>query len=124
MFPALPHHEVEASDFYKYIESGLLEPRRMRQLLIWCGTRALSEKPSFATEDGPTRLAGKCGLAHGMACNLTSVAREIQQQLLKDFSSKSELSDWLSRVSLGIIVYLCVRLLIAFRRNQRNNRNR
>ena len=55
---ALPHDQVEAADFYKHIESGLLEPRRMRQLLIWCGTRALSEKPSFATEDGPARSAG------------------------------------------------------------------
>ena len=56
---ALPHDAVEAADFYKHIESGLLEPRRMRQLLIWCGTRALGEKPSFATEHGPARLAGR-----------------------------------------------------------------
>ena len=59
---ALPHEQVEAADFYKHIESGLLEPRRMRQLLMWCGTRALGEKPSFATEDGPARLAGEAHL--------------------------------------------------------------
>ncbi|SLM36694.1 mis12-mtw1 family protein [Lasallia pustulata] len=79
---ALPHDEVESSEFYKHIESdGLPEPRRMRQLLTWCGTRALGEKPSFSSEDSHARLA----------------AREIQQQLLKDFSSRSEMSDWFSR---------------------------
>ncbi|MCJ1474416.1 hypothetical protein MMC13_003074 [Lambiella insularis] len=78
---ALPHDEVESSEFYKHVESGLPEPRRMRQLLTWCGTRALGEKPSFASEDNHARLA----------------AREIQQQLLKDFSTRSEMSDWFNR---------------------------
>ena len=42
---ALPHSEVHAEDFYKHIESdGLTEPRRMRQLLTWCATRALEEQ--------------------------------------------------------------------------------
>lgn len=78
---ALPHDEVDSSEFYKHIESGLPEPRRMRQLLTWCGTRALGEKPSSTTEDYHAGFA----------------AREIQQQLLKDFSTKSEMSDWFSR---------------------------
>lgn len=56
----------------------------MRQLLTWCGTRALGDKPSFSSADSHAKLA----------------AREIQQQLLKDFSVKSELSDWFSRVSI------------------------
>lgn len=56
---ALPHDEVESSEFYKHIESeGMPEPRRMRQLLMWCGARALGEKPSFEKEDGNARLAG------------------------------------------------------------------
>lgn len=79
----MPHAEVETCEFYRHIESSLPEPRRMRQLLTWCGTRALEEKPSFDAEDSQARLA----------------AREIQQQLLKDFSVKSELSDWFGRVS-------------------------
>ncbi|KAL9098265.1 MAG: hypothetical protein Q9163_006049 [Psora crenata] len=79
---ALPHDEVESVEFYKHIESeGLSEPRRMRQLLTWCGTRALDDKPTFGTEDGNAVLA----------------AREIQSQLLKDFSTKSDLSDWFGR---------------------------
>lgn len=57
---ALPHDEVGSSEFYKHIESdGLPEPRRMRQLLTWCGTRALGEKPSFSAEDSHAKLAGE-----------------------------------------------------------------
>jgi hypothetical protein len=41
---AVPHSDVEVRDFYKHIEDGLPEPKRMRQLLTWCGTRVLPEK--------------------------------------------------------------------------------
>ncbi|KAL8810148.1 MAG: hypothetical protein Q9200_002818 [Gallowayella weberi] len=78
---ALPHDEVESIDFYKHIESSLTEPRRMKQLLTWCGTRALGDKPSSTQADFHARQA----------------AREIQQLLLKDFSTKSEMSDWFNR---------------------------
>ncbi|KAL8650828.1 MAG: hypothetical protein Q9210_003597 [Variospora velana] len=78
---ALPHDEVDSFEFYKHIESSLTEPRRMKQLLTWCGTRALGEKPSSSQPDFQARQA----------------AREIQQQLLKDFSTKSEMSDWFNR---------------------------
>jgi hypothetical protein len=44
VFPAVPHSDVEVRDFYKHIEDGLPEPKRMRQLLTWCGTRVLPEK--------------------------------------------------------------------------------
>ena len=63
---ALPHSEVEVSDFYKHIESeGLPEPRRMRQLLTWCATRAMGEQSEGSSdshpgyEDPSARLAGK-----------------------------------------------------------------
>ncbi|KAL8878988.1 MAG: hypothetical protein Q9198_003316, partial [Flavoplaca austrocitrina] len=78
---ALPHEEVDSTEFYKHIESSLTEPRRMKQLLTWCGTRALGEKPSSTQKDFHARQA----------------AREIQQLLLKDFSTKSEMSDWFNR---------------------------
>ena len=59
----MPHDEVETSEFYKHIESeGLSEPRRMKQLLTWCATRALGEKPSYALEDSNARLAGRLGV--------------------------------------------------------------
>ncbi|MCJ1351441.1 MAG: hypothetical protein MMC33_001425 [Icmadophila ericetorum] len=79
---ALPHDGVDSAEFYKHVESnGLPEPHRMKQILIWCGTRALQEKPSFAAEDSNAKLA----------------AREIQQQLLKDIVAKSGLSNWFDR---------------------------
>ncbi|KAI4244977.1 MAG: hypothetical protein L6R42_010310 [Xanthoria sp. 1 TBL-2021] len=53
----------------------------MKQLLTWCGTRALGDKPSSTQKDFHARQA----------------AREIQQLLLKDFSTKSEMSDWFDR---------------------------
>ncbi|KAE8150248.1 Mis12-Mtw1 protein family-domain-containing protein [Aspergillus avenaceus] len=83
---ALPHDKVDTADFYKHISSeGLPEPRRMRQLLIWCATRAMGDKPSGSrSEDASARLA----------------ARVIQEEILKDFSTNSELSDWFAREDL------------------------
>ncbi|KAL4907915.1 Mis12-Mtw1 protein family-domain-containing protein [Aspergillus multicolor] len=80
---ALPHDKVDTAEFYKHIAAdGLVEPRRMRQLLIWCGTRALLDKPSGSRSgDESARLA----------------ARVIQEELVKDFASNSELSNWFSR---------------------------
>ncbi|KAF2252261.1 hypothetical protein BU26DRAFT_479830 [Trematosphaeria pertusa] len=81
MSNALPHSEVEIRDFYKYIEQSLPEPRRMKQLLTWCGSRALPEKPSGNVKNA----------------NAIMAARAIQQELIDDFASKPELSDWFSR---------------------------
>ncbi|KAH7371257.1 Mis12-Mtw1 protein family-domain-containing protein [Pyrenochaeta sp. MPI-SDFR-AT-0127] len=81
MSNALPHSEVEVRDFYKYIEQSLPEPRRMKQLLTWSGSRALPEKPS-----GDVKNA-----------NAIMAARAIQQELIDDFASRPELSDWFSR---------------------------
>ncbi|KAL4737332.1 Mis12-Mtw1 protein family-domain-containing protein [Aspergillus similis] len=80
---ALPHNKVDTAEFYKHIAAdGLVEPRRMRQLLIWCGTRALLEKPSGSRSgDESARLA----------------ARVIQEELVKDFASNPVLSNWFSR---------------------------
>jgi len=54
----------------------------MKQLLTWCGSRALPAKPS-----GDVKNA-----------NAIMAARAIQQELIDDFASKPELSDWFSRV--------------------------
>lgn len=56
---ALPHREVRPAEFYKHIEAeGLPEPRRMKQLLTWCGERALSEKPAHGTKNSSTVHGG------------------------------------------------------------------
>ncbi len=102
---ALPHSEVEVGDFYKHIESeGLPEPRRMRQLLTWCATRAMghqsgnSPKAHHEYEHQSARLAGKYGLLPLPARVLTTrIARVIQEELLQDFANRSEMSDWFGR---------------------------
>ncbi|RFN43382.1 kinetochore protein mis13, partial [Fusarium flagelliforme] len=79
---AIPHREVNPADFYKHIEAeGLTEPRRMKQLLTWCGERALARKPPHGTPNSSAIFG----------------ARAIQDQLLKDFAARSEFSDWFSR---------------------------
>ncbi|KAG7403817.1 Kinetochore protein mis13 [Fusarium oxysporum f. sp. rapae] len=83
---AIPHREVDPAEFYKHIEAeGLTEPRRMKQLLTWCGERALVGKPPQGTPNSNAILG----------------ARAIQDQLLKDFAAGSEFSDWFSREEDG-----------------------
>jgi len=53
----------------------------MKQLLTWCGSQALPEKPS-----GDVKNA-----------NAIMAARAIEQELIDDFANRPELSDWFSR---------------------------
>ncbi|KAK2666675.1 hypothetical protein RAB80_014428 [Fusarium oxysporum f. sp. vasinfectum] len=83
---AIPHREVDPAEFYKHIEAeGLTEPRRMKQLLTWCGERALVGKPPHGIPNSNAILG----------------ARAIQDQLLKYFAARSEFSDWFSREEDG-----------------------
>lgn len=54
----------------------------MRQLLTWCATRAMHPKPQ--------------GTSYAEA-SAKSVARVIEEELLKDIANKPELSEWFSR---------------------------
>ncbi|KAK6951424.1 hypothetical protein Daesc_007959 [Daldinia eschscholtzii] len=56
---AIPHKAVDPAEFYKHIEADLMEPRRMKQLLTWCGERALSEKPPLGSLNSNEILGGK-----------------------------------------------------------------
>jgi kinetochore protein Mis13/DSN1 len=79
---AIPHGEVNPADFHKHIEAeGLIEPRRMKQLLTWCGERSLVRKPPHGTPNSNAILG----------------AHAIQDQLLKDFAARSEFLDWFGR---------------------------
>lgn len=77
------------TDFYKHIEADLLEPRRMRQLLSWCGTRAMHAKPHGTTFE---------------EASAKSAARVIEEELLKDLNNRAELSDWFSREEAPVSV--------------------
>lgn len=57
---ATPHREVNAREFYKHIsDEGILEPMRMKQLLIWCAERALPEKPRQGVPSTSPALGGR-----------------------------------------------------------------
>ncbi|CAD0109272.1 unnamed protein product [Aureobasidium uvarum] len=81
---AVPHNQVETNEFYKHISQDLVEPKRMRQLLLWCGHRALPEKSGGGQMD-----AAETAAMHA--------ARVIQEELLNEFSSRNNLSYWYDR---------------------------
>ncbi|WKT53695.1 Kinetochore-associated protein Dsn1/Mis13 [Fusarium oxysporum f. sp. vasinfectum] len=57
---AIPHRAVNPADYYKHIEAeGLTEPRRMKQLLTWCGERALAGKPPHSTPNSNAILGAR-----------------------------------------------------------------
>jgi hypothetical protein len=99
---ALPHSEVETTEFYKHISQELVEPKRMRQLLLWCGHRALPEKSAGGQMDAAETAAMHAGMlilrATSKACaNTCTTARVIQEELLNEFSSRNNLSYWYDR---------------------------
>lgn len=55
---ALPHRDVDTSEFYKHIQAEAVEPERMRYLLMWCGKRALPDKPPHGTPNANAILGG------------------------------------------------------------------
>lgn len=61
---AIPHREVDSAEFYKHIEAdGPSEPRRMKQLMTWCGERALAKKPKLGSLNSNAILGGKENLS-------------------------------------------------------------
>jgi kinetochore protein Mis13/DSN1 len=87
---AVPHNDVEICDFYKLIEDDLPEPKRFKQLLTWCASRALIDKPK------PTEASNT------IETIAIESARQIQEELIKDFATKSEFSDWWSERDMPI----------------------
>lgn len=85
---ALPHAEVPVTEFFKHISPDLTEPRRMRCLLGWCGTRALPPKPEAPKENTA---------AANLEFQASQAARVIQEELSQDFITRGVLSDWFSR---------------------------
>lgn len=51
---AYPHAEVPTAELFKHISADLMEPRRMRCLLGWCGKRALYLNPEAPKDSSNT----------------------------------------------------------------------
>ncbi|KAL9534580.1 Kinetochore protein [Sphaerulina musiva] len=85
---ALPHAEVPATEFYKHISADITEPRRMRALLGWCGTRLLPAKPHPPTQSTPAAM---------LEFQAQQAAHVIQEELSQSLLTNGTLSDWFSR---------------------------
>jgi hypothetical protein len=99
---AEPHSQVETNEFYKHISQDLVEPKRMRQLLLWCGHRALPEKSGGGQMDAAETAAMHAGMLIFEYCkeictDMCFIARVIQEELLNEFSSRNNLSYWYDR---------------------------
>lgn len=101
---ALPHNEVETSEFYKHISQDMLEPKRMQTLLVWCAARAMSDQPAKEGKDTSAVLAGAFGKAMFDSDGWTDsrAARVIQEELQKAVATKSEMSNWFNRVRTNL----------------------
>lgn len=53
---AQPHNSVSESSFYKHIDCDLPDAERVRQLLIWCSSRAASNSTTSSPKDPPQAL--------------------------------------------------------------------
>ncbi|KAI9834340.1 MAG: hypothetical protein M1826_004266 [Phylliscum demangeonii] len=79
---ALPHRQVDSTEFYKHIAGeGQSEARRLKQLLVWCGTRALEDEQAADQAD----QADQGG---------TGTLSVVLQGLLKEITQCDDISDW------------------------------
>ena len=103
MDTAVPHSQVETLELYKHISQDLVEPKRMRQLLMWCGHRALPEKGVGGQMDAAETAAMHAGefcqrhMYRGYLADSKVPARVIQEELLNEFGTRNNLSYWYDR---------------------------
>lgn len=77
-FAGEPHPAVTPGNYYKLLDTGLPEPDRMRQLLVWCVKR---------TMDTETRRPGDDPTVH-------NIAHVIKEELLGDLMAKRVAVSW------------------------------
>lgn len=116
-FTADPHSEVSHRDWYKHIGEDV-EPRRMRQLLVWCGRKALKDTPE-AKKSKTDRIAQQAGVytihseiasfalpvcstsesTRPLFANSKILAQVIDEELVRVLVDSPEVSNWFSRAS-------------------------
>jgi hypothetical protein len=77
---AVPHDQVETNEFYKHISQDLVEPKRMRQLLLWCGHRALPEKSVGGQMDPAETAAMHAGVLIPKAASKRELTCVLQRE--------------------------------------------
>lgn len=84
---AHPHQALDPKDYYKHISEDDMEHRRMQQLLVWCGHRALENPPP--APEGQGNPADTAAAEH--------MARVIKEEILKEITTNGRLSVWMDR---------------------------
>ncbi|KAK9728602.1 hypothetical protein K7432_000949 [Basidiobolus ranarum] len=79
-FISLPHPSVSESDFFKHISPELPDPVRMKQLLVWCGRRAMDKQTSKDQES-------------------LELAKVIQEEIMTLLVNNQVSTSWYSRDS-------------------------
>ncbi|KAF9255222.1 hypothetical protein L218DRAFT_884633 [Marasmius fiardii PR-910] len=59
-----PHKSVNHKSFYKHIEAELVDPERLRQLLIWCHSRTAQDPSIFSSSNSSSELPHLSVTAH------------------------------------------------------------
>ncbi|CAG8813601.1 1954_t:CDS:2, partial [Racocetra persica] len=77
-FVAKPHPDVNSNEFFRHIQAEMPEPIKLRQLLVWCGQRALDKQIS-ADE------------------NALKIAKIIEQEVLNDLTDGKISTSWYYR---------------------------
>ncbi|ORX88424.1 hypothetical protein K493DRAFT_319483 [Basidiobolus meristosporus CBS 931.73] len=79
-FISLPHPSVSEADFFKHISPELPDPVRMKQLLVWCGRRAMDKQTSKDQE-------------------ALELAKAIQEEIMAKLVNNEVSTSWYSRDS-------------------------
>ncbi|OLL22869.1 Kinetochore protein mis13 isoform B [Neolecta irregularis DAH-3] len=90
-FVALPHRDIGEQDFFKHISVELPGPLRMKQLLAWCGRRALDE-----IKGGTSGHAVSMGEG-AERTRVTEAARAIGEEMLRDLVDNKIGTSWYNR---------------------------
>ncbi|KAG2731703.1 hypothetical protein G9P44_005290 [Scheffersomyces stipitis] len=87
-FVGEPHQDVDASDYYKLLDTSLPEPDRMRQLLIWCCKKKLDQEENLLKDKNPSTED----------LTVLNIAKVIKEEILRDLMEKQISTSWYSNV--------------------------
>lgn len=85
-FEGLPHDDVPTSEYYKLLSPQLPEPRRMRQLLIWCFRKKLNQEEQRKHQRKKEKSTE--------ATTVFSIAKVIKEEVLRDLTEGQIETTW------------------------------
>ncbi|KAL0953316.1 hypothetical protein HGRIS_004563 [Hohenbuehelia grisea] len=78
-----PHNSVSESSFYKHIDCDLAEPERVRQLLIWCSSRAAASYMSPLSSSHPSSSKAPPPQLPLLSTKAASALKTVQDDLVR-----------------------------------------